>query len=339
MALSGKRKAAMLLTCLDPQTANDLLKGQSPEVVQQLALELSHLDASGQAEPEEAVNVANVFLGELQKARAGGMHVKSFVSGMLKGASGKEKASEMRSEMQKALREKDPFIAIKSASPIQIAAALEGEPAQAIAMVISALPPHLGTEVLARLKEETGLKVVWRMSSPGEVSPRTVRRIGEMVCKRLVELTSDEEGGISFEETLPAETLRKVALVLSGLQKEKRDVLLGEIESHDDQAANMVRALMVTWDDIMKIEDRSLQEFLRKVDAGVFAKALYGADSMVVDKVRRNISERMAEMIDEETNLMGEPRKKEVLEAREEVAQPLREANEGENLVFIEEDE
>ncbi len=338
MALSGKRKAAMLLTCLDPETANDLLKGQSPEVVQQLALELSHLDANGQAEPEAAIDVAKVFCGELQKARAGGMHIKSFVSTMLKGTSGKEKASEMRSEMQKALREKDPFIAIRSASPAQIAGVLEGEPAQAIAIVISALPPKLGTDVLGRLTEEAGSKVVWRMSNPGEISPRTIRRIGEMVCKRLVELTSDEEGGISFEETLPAETLRKVALILSGLQKEKRDVLLGEIESHDDKTANTVRALMVTWEDIMKIEDRSLQEFLRKVDAGVFAKALYGADPAVEEKVRRNISERMAEMIDEETNLMGEPRKKEVLEAREEVAQPLRDANEAENLVFIEED-
>ena len=334
MGLSGKRKAAMLLTCLDPQTANDLLKGQPPEIVQQLALELSHLDASGQAEPEVAMDVAKVFCSELQKARDGGMHIRSFVNGMLKGTSGKEKASEMK----KALREKDPFIAIKSASPMQIATALEGEPAQAIAMVISALPPKLGTDVLGRLSDETGLKVVWRMSNPGEISPRTMRRIGEMVCKRLVELTSDEEGGISFEETLPAEILRKVALVLSGLQKEKRDVLLGEIESHDDKAATMIRALMVTWDDIMKIEDRSLQEFLRKVDAGVFAKALFGADPMVVDKIRRNISERMSEMIDEETNLMGEPRKKEVIEAREEVAQPLREANETEKLVFLEED-
>ncbi|MCK5174039.1 MAG: hypothetical protein KAR47_11660, partial [Planctomycetes bacterium] len=163
MALSGKRKAAMLLTCLDPETANDLLKGQPAEVVQQLALELSHLDASGQAEPEAAMDVANIFFGELQKARAGGMHVKSFVNGMLKGTSGKEKASEMK----KALREKDPFIAIKSASPMQIATALEGEPPQAIAMVISALPPKLGTDVLSRLTEETGLKTVWRMSNPG----------------------------------------------------------------------------------------------------------------------------------------------------------------------------
>jgi flagellar motor switch protein FliG len=338
MALSGKRKAAMLLTTLDTQTANELLKGQPHEVVQELAMELSHLEASGKSDDDGAIDIAKIFCTQLQQSRAGGMHVKSFVSGMLKDTAGKEKAAEAHAEMQKALREKDPFIAITAASAVQIAAALEGEPAQAVAIVVSSLPPKLGTDVLSRLNEEVGLKAVWRMARPGEISPRTMRRIGEVVCKRLVELTSDDQG-MGFEETAPRDTLRKVALVLSGMTKEKRDVLLGEIESNDDQTASTVRALMVTWEDIPKIEDRSLQEALRKVDAGVLAKAMFGAEPSLVEKVRTNISERMADMVDEEAALMSEPRKKEIVEAREEVAKPLREANESENLAFIEDDE
>lgn len=337
MALSGKRKAAMLLTTLDTQTANELLKGQPQEIVQELAMELSHLDASGQSDDDGAIDIAKVFCNELQQSQAGGMHVKSFVNGMLKGSAGKEKAAEAHAEMQRALREKDPFIAITSASAVQIATALEGEPVQAVALVVSSLPPKLATDVLARLNEDVSLKTVWRMTRPGEVSPRTMRRIGEMVCKRLMELTSDDQG-IGLEETTSRDTLRKVALVLSGLPKDKRDTLLGEIEVNDDQTASTIRALMVTWEDIPKIEDRSLQEALRKVDAGILAKALFGAESMLAEKIRSNISERMAEMVDEETALMSEPRKKEIVEAREEVAKPLREANESENLAFIEED-
>jgi flagellar motor switch protein FliG len=158
-----------------------------------------------------------------------------------------------------------------------------------------------------------------------------------MVCKRLVELTSGEEG-VTFEENLPRETLRKVALVLSGLTKERRDVLLSEIEENDEDTANMVKALMVTWEDIPKIENRSLQEVLRKIDEGILAKALYGADPVITEKIRSNISERAAEMVDEETSLMAEPRKKEIFEAREKVAGPLKEANEAEELAFIEEE-
>ena len=71
----------------------------------------------------------------------------------------------------------------------------------------------------------------------------------------------------------------------------------------------------------------------------MLAKALHGAEPAVSEKLLSNISERMKEMIAEESSLMGEPRKKDVIAAREQVAQPLREANEAEELLFIEEEE
>jgi len=335
MSISGRRKAAMLLLSLDAATASELLKGQPQEVVQEIAMELSHLDASGQANEDSVQAVAKEFSTALQKS-SGGLHVKSFVNSMLKGTAGKEKAAELQAQMQKAIRDKDPFLAITSASASQIAAALEGEPPQAVALVISELPAKLGTEVLSRLDDKTSLAAVWRMTRPIEVSGRTMRRIGEMVCKRLMELTSEESRPV--QETATTETLRKVALVLSGLEKERRDALLEEIEQNDDDVARTVRALMVIWEDITKIEDRSLQEYLRKVDAGVLAKALFGAEPSIRDKILSNISQRVRELVDEESSLMGEPRKKDIATAREEVVKPLREANEAEELVFIEED-
>ncbi len=334
MAQTGKRKAAMLLAGLDEATATELLKGQPDEVIQEIALELSQLDATGQVEPEESVAVATEFCAALQKTGSGVLDVKSFINAVLKGSGGHGRAA----QMQQAMRDKDPFIAITSAGPGQIAAVLEGESAQAIALVLGSLSPKLGTDVLSCLDEEVRLKAVWRMADPGEISPRTVRRVGEMVCKRLVELTSDEGSAPStFDEDARRTTLRKVALVLSGLTKENRDILLGEIEKHDEDTAHTVRALMVTWEDIVKVEDRSLQEVLRKIDAGILAKALYGAEPIIANKIRSNISERAAEMVDEEASLMAEPRKKEILEAKEEVVKPLREANEAEQLAFKEE--
>ena len=334
-SMTGKRKAALLLASLDQVTATELLKGQPQEVVQELAMELSHLDAAGQGDATESDAVTKEFCSALERQQTGQMNVKAFVSDILKGTAGKERASELHAQMQKAIREKDPFIAITSAPPNQIASALESEPPQAIALVLSSLPPKLSTEVLSRLKREVSLKTVSRMTRPSEVSTKTLRRIGEMVCKRLVELTSGEDAVL--EEAKPKETLRKVALVLSGLTKEMRDAMLEEIENTDQETAKTVRALMVTWEDIPKIEDRSLQDALRKVDAGILAKALFNAEPIIADKIRSNISERAREMVDEEMSLMAEPRKKEILEAREEVAKPLREANEAEQLAFVEE--
>jgi len=89
---------------------------------------------------------------------------------------------------------------------------------------------------------------------------------------------------------------------------------------------------MITWQDIVRVADRSLQEALRAVEASKLAIALYGGDEEIVQKIRSNISERLAAALDEESSLMQEPLEKEILDAREEVVKPLREANEDGSL-------
>ena len=95
---------------------------------------------------------------------------------------------------------------------------------------------------------------------------------------------------------------------------------------------------MVTWDDIVNIEDKSLQQILRNVEAGTLAKAMRDAEGPITEKINTNISERLRAMIEEENSLMGDLKKKEIQEARDEVAKPLREALEAGELAFIEED-
>lgn len=337
MALQGMQKATLLLTMLDAQTAMELLKGQPQDIIQKIALELSHLDAKNEKDPEQAAQVAREFYTDLMRSQGGSIHVKSFVNNLLAGAAGgsKEKAHEVQSRIRQAMMEKDPFLALASASPSHLAAALTDEPPQAIAVALSALPTKLSTEVLNRLDAEKSQQTLWRMTQPQDVSPKTVRRIGEMVCKRLMEMAAEE--GPTVSDAVGRETLRRVAIVLSGLDKDKREAMLSGIQSRDSETAAMVRALMMTWDDIVKVEDKSLQQALRNLEATVLAKALHNAEAAVTDKILSNISERMKEMITEEASLMGEPRKKDIIVAREEVAKPLREANEAGELLFIEE--
>jgi len=110
--LTGKRKAALLLASLDQATATEILKGQPQEVIQELAMELAHLDAAGQVDGAESNAVTKEFCAALERSQMGQLNVKAFVSDILKGTAGKERASELHAQMQKAIREKDPFIAI-----------------------------------------------------------------------------------------------------------------------------------------------------------------------------------------------------------------------------------
>ena len=113
--------------------------------------------------------------------------------------------------------------------------------------------------------------------------------------------------------------------------------MLGAIKEKDEESGKMVTQLMIVWEDIPLIADRSLQEGLRKIDAQKLALALVKADETITKKIRANISERAAATIDEETSLMSSPKKEAIAEAKEEVVEVLRGMNEKGELTFIEE--
>lgn len=322
MALSGKQKAAMLLMSLDTLTAVELLKGLDADEIQEIAIELARIDASEQRDVKEQAKVAQEFCNTLQEEQSQKFNVKAFLNEMLVNVLDKEKAEQIQSQVKKATEQKDLFLDIRQASTDELVLALDGEHPQTIAVVLSELPPKKSQEVLSLLNEEARLKAVCKMTNPEQMGSGVRQRMASTITKRLQ----------SFEgETLverPEQTLRKLALVLSGLEKDIRDPMLDEIGKNDEETAAMVKRLMITWEDIMSVADRSLQEALRSVDSGKLALSLYGADEDIVQKIRSNISDRAVSMLDEEISLMQEPLEKEVLNAREEVVRPLREANE-----------
>ncbi|OHB82374.1 MAG: hypothetical protein A2Z38_03250 [Planctomycetes bacterium RBG_19FT_COMBO_48_8] len=322
MALSGKQKAAMLLMSLDTLTAVELLRGLDADEIQEIAIELARIDASEGRDAKEQDKIVREFYNSLHQEQNQKFSVKAFLNEMLVSVLDKEKAEQIQSQVKKATVQKDLFLDIRQASTDELVFALEGEHPQAIAVILSELPPKKSQEVLSLLNEEARLKAVCKMTNRELMGSGVRQRMASTITKRLK----------SFKgETLverPEQTLRKLALVLSGLEKDIRDPMLDEIGKNDKETAAMVKRLMITWEDIKSVADRSLQEALRSVNSGKLALSLYRADEDIVQKIRSNISDRAVTMLDEEISLMQEPLEKEVLDAREEVVRPLREANE-----------
>jgi len=322
MALSGKQKAAILLMSLDTITAAELLKGLDADEIQEIAIELARIDASERRDLKEQAKVAREFCNSLQKEENQRFSVKTFLNDMLVNILDKDKVEKIQSEIKKATEQKDLFVDIRMAGTDELVLALEGEHPQTIAVVLSELAPKKSQEVLALLNEEARLKAVCKMTNPEQMGGGVKQRMASTITKRL-----NSFKGETLAER-PEQTLRKLAIVLSGLEKDLRDQLLGEIGKNDEETATMVRRLMITWEDITSVADRSLQGALRAVDSTKLAVALYGADEEIVQKIRSNMSERAVAKLDEEISLMQEPLQKEILDAREEVVKPLREANE-----------
>ena len=322
MSLSGKQKAAMLLMSLDTLTAVELLRGLDADEIQEIAIELARIDTSEGRDVKQQAKIAREFCNSLHQEQNQNFNVKAFLNEMLVNVLDKDKAEQIQSQVKKATEQKDLFLDIRQASTDELVLALDGEHPQTIAVVLSELPPKKSQEVLSLLNEETRLKAVCKMTNPELMGNGVKQRMVYTITKRLKSF----KGETLVEK--PEQTLRKLALVLSGLEKDMRDPMLAEIGKNDEETASMIRRLMITWEDITSVADRSMQESLRSVDSGKLALALYGADEDITAKIRSNISDRARAMLDEEISLMQEPLEKEVLEAREQVVKPLREANE-----------
>ena len=331
MALTGKQKAAMLLMSLDAGTASELLKGVDAQVVQELAVELAHLDAAGYRSNKQNAEVARQFCDSLQTKQV--FHLNSFLNEMLKNTVGVDKAEQIQTQIQDMLYKRDGFIPIRSVDTRTIAAVLEYEHPQAAAVVLSELPAKKSSEVLGLLGEGIRVSAISRMTESETMTPEAKAQIARTVCKHLGAVTS---GGASGASARPEQSQRKVAVLLRNLGKELREGLLGAIQKADDQAGAKVADLMIIWDDVPQVADRSLQEALRAIDAKQLALALFKADEVIAEKIRSNISKQAAAALDEQASLMVTPEKEDVESARAKVIKTLAETDKKIGLAFTE---
>ena len=334
MALTGKQKAALLLTTLDVATAAELLKGVDAQTVQELAVELNYLDAAGLRSTRQTGDIARQFCKSLQDESA--FHFKSFVREMLRNTVGEEKAKQIQRDVQDLLQKRDPFITIRSADLETLAAVLETEHPQAVAVALSELPPKKSSEILGLLGEGMRVSAISRMTSIGGITPEAKTRIAQMIRKRIEAMGAARQSGGAIQ-VRPEQSLRKVAVIVRNLEKDVRDNVLEAIRQKDAEAGTKVTNLMMVWQDIPLVADRSLQQALRGIDERRLALALYETPAEIATKIKGNISERAAAMVDEETSLMSSPKKEDIRQARDKIVNVLRELNKSGELSFVEE--
>ncbi len=335
MALTGKQKAAMLLTTLDVATATELLRGFDTQVVEELAIELSYLDAAGLRSGDEIVAVSQEFSQSLSSTPA--FVVKNFLDDMLKGTLGKNRADELLNDIQSLLRRRDPFLPVLKADINVLASVLESEHPQAVAVVLSELPPKRSSDVLGMLNEGVRVSAVSRMTSVGAMPREAKGRIADMVGTKL-ELRQAEGAGGAPASCKPEDSLRKVALILRNLEAEQREQVLTSVREKDSDTSDAITDMMVLWEDMSAVHDRSMQEGLRGLDEQALALALHKADEVVAHKIKSNISARAASMVEEEATLMGAPKKSDVADAQTRILSRLREMNRSGDLMWQEQE-
>jgi len=343
VALSGTRKAALLLSVLDTGTAAELLRSARPDVLTEITAELVHLNALGGTQREAVAEPAKDFFGYLQQSRSGPGGPEAFVRHVLETVVGKQRGEEMLGEARRLVDVRDPFLAVRDATVEDLSQALVGEHPQVAAMVLIELPLAKSAALIPLLEGPVQSEAVRRMTSGETVTPEARARVAAMVRSRLEEVRKAQaQDGPAVGSAAPAGAvgkksnarLRMVSLLLRGLATDLRDALVKSIGEKDPDTASAVQKSMVLWEDLPVIADRSLQVILRNVDARKLALALVGAERAAAAKIRMNISERAQAMIDEETQLMKKPKVEDIEAAREAVLGHLRELNASGELQF-----
>ncbi len=332
LAQAGKFKAATLLMNLDSATAGELLRGLTPEEIEELAVEMAQINTSGRRNKKDEARIVREFFSGLQKGDTSQrFSLNSFLNETLVDVLGEEKAKQIESQVSWTGTQ-DIFKAVRSADADELALVLKEEHPQMAAVILSELEPKKVQSILMLFDKEFCCKVVWKMAKPPALANRVKQQMATLVSKKLESFKGETN---VIQE--PKAILRELAIVLSDVERSLRGEILEDIKEQDKETADMISNLMVTWEDLLSIADRSLQEALRAVETQKLAIAMHGADEEIIQKIMSNLSKRAALALEEEKALMQDPMEEEISNAREEIVGPLRQANEEGTLRRVQE--
>jgi flagellar motor switch protein FliG len=278
------------------------------------------------ARPElPGLRKAAVFLAQMSKEEAGAIlaqlrprEVESLTRELMRLGSVEveDKAEGILSRLNVVYTEV-PFASLRNADVRQLVTFLKDEHPQIIALVLAHLTAAQSAEVLSGFAPEQQAEVAHRIATMDRTSPEMVRLVEEQLSRRMGSLLAHQDmttvGGV---ETL-------VEIINRSPRPTERSILEW-LDSTDPELAEQVRSQMFVFEDIVTIDDRSLQQVLREVQPNDLATALKGVRPDVRDKVVRNLSERAAETLAEEIELLGPVRTRTVEEAQAKVVGIIR---------------
>ncbi|MGH2897499.1 MAG: flagellar motor switch protein FliG [Solirubrobacteraceae bacterium] len=320
--LAGRQKAAVLLVSLGSERAAEIFRHLKDDEIEALSLDMAKLhqvpaDVSGEVWGEMVETcLAEAYLAE------GGVE---FAREVLERAVGPERAREIVGRLTVAI-ERRPFEFLRRTPPEQIHAFIRNEAPQTVALVIANLHTDLAAQVLAQLEPDEQAQVAMRIGTMRETSPEVIEAVEGVLRQRLSNVISQDyavAGGV-----------HSLAEILNHTDRGTERNVLDSLAEVDPELAEEVRMLLFTFEDIIKLDDRSIQLVLKEVDSKDLAVALRGVPQEVQDRIFSNMSERGGEMLAEEMEYMPAQKRAVVEEAQGRIVAVVRRLEEAGGIVI-----
>ncbi|WP_028843655.1 flagellar motor switch protein FliG [Pseudothermotoga elfii] len=320
--ITGRRKAAILLVMLGPEKAASVLKHLDENDVEQLTVEIANV---GKVSEEEKKTVLSEFQ-DIARAREmisqGGIE---YAKEVLQKAFGPEKAMKIIERLISNLQVK-PFDFLRQTDPIQLVNFLQNEHPQTVALILSYLEPQLSGKILSSLSEDLQVEVVKRIALLERSSPEVIREIEKNLERKLSGFVSQ-----SFSQVGGVDT---AAEIMNSLDRSSEKKIMEKLGYDSPELAEEIRRRMFVFEDLAKLDDRSVQLILREVETRDLALALKGASEEVKEKIFRNISKRAAQLLQDELEYMGPVRIKDVEEAQQKIINVVRRLEEAGEIII-----
>lgn len=320
--LDGLQKAAVLLITLGPEKAANIFKHLKEEEIEQLTLEIANTRSVSPSQKEEVLNEFYEVCLAQQYIAEGGI---GYAKDLLQKALGEEKAKDVLGKLTASLQVR-PFEFIRKTDASQILNFIQDEHPQTIALILSYLSPSQAAGIVGSLPPDKQTDVAKRIATMDRTSPDAIKEVEDILEQKLASLVSQDYtivGGVD-----------SVVAILNTVDRGTEKHIMENLEIEEPELADEIRKKMFVFEDILMLDDRSIQRVLRDVENNELAVALKNANEDVRNAIFSNLSTRLADMIREDMEYMGPVRVKDVEEAQQKIVNIIRKLEDSAEIVI-----
>lgn len=333
--ITGKQKAAMLLISIGPEKSAEIMRHLKDEEIEELTKAIAGIKKLKNTYQEKVIEeFYNLSLAQEYITEGGINYAKE----ILEKAFGTSKSEIILKKMTASMRSNGPFEFVKNMAPEKIAQLIKDEHPQTIALILYNIKYQQAATVITLLPKDKQTDVARRVAMMEKPSYDVVKQVEEILQKKIsYDYMNDEMNtSISGVETL-TEILRAVD---RGTEQYIMDYLKKENATLEEE----IRKKLFTYEDIVKLDDKSIQRVLKDIDNSVLALAIKASPKNIQDLLFKNLSNRVADMIREDIELMGPVRVRDVEAAQDEIVMKIRDLEKtgevvinrgGEDEVFV----
>jgi flagellar motor switch protein FliG len=218
-----------------------------------------------------------------------------------------------------------PFDFVKKTDPAQLTSFIQEEHPQTIALILAHLAPNLSAAVLSGLPQEIRAEVARRMAIMDRTPPEVIREIERVLQTKMSSIVSQSYTAVGG--------LKSLVDVLNCVDRQTEKTILESLSENNPELAEEIKRMMFVFEDIVVLDDPSIQKILREVDIKELSMALKGVSEEVANRIFRNMSERACGMLREDMEFMGPVRLRAVEEAQQKIVTIIRRLEESGEIV------